>query len=213
MLSGSCPSWRVLFALELKGLAYEAKVLDRSKGENRAADILAMNPRGKVPILRDGDVTLYESMAIVAYLEAQYPKRPVLGRSPAETGLVWRTWSEVVCYLEPALDRICIPIYMGKAAERVEEVRTAAHNVAAELAPLEERLTRAPWLAGDEPTAADGALVPQIGHALRACSKPIAQELDLALVPFDTRFPAITSWWQRCNALPNFERTTPPHWR
>jgi glutathione S-transferase len=211
--SGSCPSWRVMFTLELKGLAYEAKLLDVSRQEHKSAEMLAMNPRGKVPVMRDGDFTLYESMAIIAYLDAKYPERPVLGRTPEETGTIWRLWSECVCYFEPALDRVVIPIYSGKALEQADLVRAAARDVAAELAPLEARLARTPWLAGDEATAADAAYVPQLGHLHRALAKPVVQELDLDFAPFATRFPAITAWWERVRAVPGFERTYPPHWR
>jgi glutathione S-transferase len=211
--SGSCPSWRVLFTLELKGLPYESRLLEFSKREHKSTDMLAMNPRGKVPVLRDGDFTLYESLAIVSYLEAEYPERPVLGRTPEETGAIWRTWSECVFYVEPAIDRVCIPIYRGTAAETLDAVRTAAHDVAAELAPFEARLARTPWLAGDQPTAADAAFVPQIGHLLRATGKPVAHDLDLEVAPFTARFPAFAAWWDRCRAVPGFERTFPPHWR
>lgn len=213
LASGSCPSWRVMFCLELKGLAYESRLLDFSKREHKSADVLALNPRGKVPILRDGDYTLYESIAIIAYLEAKYPERPLLGRTPEEIGRVWRAVSEVMAYVEPAVDRVCIPIYRGTAVEQLEAVRAAARDVAAELAPLGAQLARTPWLIGAEPTAADAALVPQVGHLLRATGKPIARELDLELGPLTTRFPAIAAWWERCNAVPGFERTYPPHWR
>lgn len=211
--SGSCPSWRVLFTLELKGLAYESKVLDISKREHRSADMLAINPRGRVPVMRDGDHTLFESMAIIAYLERRYPERPVLGRTPEQTGLVWRMFSECVSYLEPAVDRMCIPIYRGTAPEQADAVRAAARDVAAELAPFEARLARTPWLAGDEPTAADGAFVPQIGHLQRAAGKEIARDLELEVAPFAAKLPAFAAWWDRCRALPGFERTVPPHWR
>jgi glutathione S-transferase len=209
---GSCPSWRVLLTLEHKQLAYESRVLEMSKREHKSAAHLALNPRGKVPVLRDGDHSLYESIAIIAYLEAKYPDRPVLGRTPEETGIVWRNVSEVMAYLEPALDRVCLPIYRGTAAEHVDAVRAAAHDVANELAPFETRLASQAWLVGDGPTAADFALVPQIGHLQRAMEKPIAQDLDLELAPVDSRFPAIAAWWQRVRALPGFDRTYPPHW-
>ena len=211
--SGSCPSWRVLLALEIKALPYESRLLEFSKREHKSAEILALNPRGKVPILHDGDHALYESIAILAYLDAKYPERPVLGRSPAQTGLIWRTISEVMAYVEPALDRVCLPIYRGTAAETADAVRAAASDVARELAPLEARLANQPWLAGDEATAADAALVPQIGHLLRATSKPGVSDLDLEIAPFATRFPALAAWWDRIKALPGFDRTYPPHWR
>lgn len=199
--------------LEHKQLAYESRLLEFSKREHKSAEHLAMNPRGKVPVLRDGDHSLYESIAIIAYLEAKYPERPVLGRTAEDTGLIWRNVSEVMAYLEPALDRVCIPIYRGTAAEHVDAVRTAARDVAEGLAPYESRLAKATWLVGDGPTAADYALVPQVGHLMRAMSKPVAQDLDLELAPVATRFPAISAWWDRIKALPGFDRTYPPHWR
>jgi len=211
--SGSCPSWRVLMTAEHKELAYESRVLEFSKGEHKSAEHRAMNPRGKVPVLRDGDFSLYESMAIIAYLEAKYPARPVLGRSAEETALIWRHVSEVMAYLEPMLDRVCIPIYRGTAAEQVDAVRAAAREVMGELAPLDARLARHAWLVGDGPTAADFALVPQIGHLQRAMNKPVAQDLDLELAPVASRLPAISAWWERIRALPGFERTYPPHWK
>jgi glutathione S-transferase len=211
--SGSCPSWRVLLTVEHKQLAYESRVLDMSKREHKSSTHLAMNPRGKVPVLRDGDHSLYESIAIIAYLEAKYPERPVLGRSAEETGLVWRYISEVMAYVEPALDRVCIPIYRGAAAEQADAVRTAAREVAAELAPFEAQLAKQSWLVGDGPSAADFALVPQVGHLHRAMGKPVALDLDLELAPVATRFPAISAWWERVRGLPNFDRTYPPHWK
>ena len=211
--SGSCPSWRVLLTCEHKRLAYESQLLEFSRREHKSAEHLAMNPRGKVPVLRDGDHALYESIAIIAYLEAKYPERPVLGRTPAETGLVWRHMSEVMAYLEPALDRVCIPIYRGTAGEQIDAVRSAARDVAGELARFESRLAGADWLVGDGPTAADFALVPQVGHLLRATGKPAAQDLDLEIAPVDARFPAITTWWERVRSLPGFDRTYPPHWK
>jgi glutathione S-transferase len=211
--SGSCPSWRVLLTLEHKQLPYESRLLDFSKREHKSAEHLAMNPRGKVPVLRDGDYSLYESIAIISYLESKYPERPVLGRTPTETGLIWRQVSEVMAYVEPALDRVCIPIYRGAAAEQIDAVRSAAHDVAGQLAPFETSLAARTWLVGDEPSAADYALVPQVGHLHRAMSRPIAQDLDLELAPVASRFPAIAAWWDRIRALPGFERTYPPHWK
>lgn len=210
--SGSCPSWRVLMTLEHKQLGYESRLLDFSKREHKSAEHLAMNPRGKVPVLRDGNHSLYESIAIIAYLDAKYPERPVLGRTPEETGLIWRHVSEVMAYLEPALDRVCIPIYRGTAGEQVDAVRSSARDVVRELAPFEARLGARAWLVGDGPSAADFALVPQVGHLHRATSKPIAQDLELELAPVSSRFPAISAWWDRVRTLPGFERTFPPHW-
>ena len=59
--SGSPFAWRVMLTLEVKKLAYESKLLQFSKGENKTPAYLQLNPRGKVPSLKDGDFVLYES--------------------------------------------------------------------------------------------------------------------------------------------------------
>ena len=69
-LGGSVFAWRVQLALEHKGIAHEVK----NRGTPPSEGYLAMNPRGKVPVLRDGDFTLYESTAILEYLDEKYPE-------------------------------------------------------------------------------------------------------------------------------------------
>jgi glutathione S-transferase len=67
--SGSPFSWRVQLVLEEKRLPYEPILLSFAKGEHKTPEHLARSPHGKVPALADGAVTLYESSAIVEYLE------------------------------------------------------------------------------------------------------------------------------------------------
>ena len=71
--SGSPYAWRVQLALEHKALPYERKVLSFSAGDTRKPEFLALNPRHRVPVLVDGDFVLYESNAIVEYLDEAYP--------------------------------------------------------------------------------------------------------------------------------------------
>ena len=52
--SGSPFAWRVMLSLEVKRLSYESKLLEFSKGEHKSAGFLKLNPRGKVPVLKDG---------------------------------------------------------------------------------------------------------------------------------------------------------------
>ena len=92
--SGSPFVWRVMLTLEAKGLQYQSTLLEFSKGEHKSASYLQLNPRGKVPTLKDGDYALYESLAIMAYLERKFPQPPLLGMTPAETGMIWRFISE-----------------------------------------------------------------------------------------------------------------------
>jgi len=63
--SGSPYSWRVLLALEYKRLTYTSHLLQFSKQEHKSPQMLAMNPRGRLPVLRDGDYVCFESLAIL----------------------------------------------------------------------------------------------------------------------------------------------------
>ncbi|KAF9615353.1 hypothetical protein IFM89_023004 [Coptis chinensis] len=73
----SC-AWRVRFALNLKGLAYEYKAVDLYKGEQFSPEFESLNPLHFVPVLVDGDLILSDSFAILLYLEDKYPQRALL---------------------------------------------------------------------------------------------------------------------------------------
>ena len=67
--SGSPFSWRVLLALEYKRLPYVSHLLQFSRQEHKSPQILAMNFRGRVPILKDNGYVAFESLAILFYLD------------------------------------------------------------------------------------------------------------------------------------------------
>src|ERR1041385_6467776 len=64
----------VLWMLEELGQPYDIHLISLSKGENRAPDYLAVNPMGKVPALKHGDVVITEGAAICTYLADAFPK-------------------------------------------------------------------------------------------------------------------------------------------
>ncbi|KAA0596090.1 GST-like protein [Azospirillum lipoferum] len=61
-------SVKVPIALEEMGLSYDLKPINIRQGEQKAADFLALNPNGKVPVLVDGALVLTESAAILVHL-------------------------------------------------------------------------------------------------------------------------------------------------
>lgn len=212
-VSGSPYSWRVLLALEAKRVPYRSRLLEASKGELKSPAYLALNPRGKVPTLKDGDFVLGESLAILQYLEQKYPAPALFGRSAVETGRIWQLVSEYFSYLNGPVDRIVGPLYFGKAAEKADDIRAAAPKAHAELARLEGHVQGSKWLAGEELSAADIAIYPFVKSLLRAASRNEAKPLDLGFLPFDAAYPRLDAWMKRIESLPGYERTVPPHWR
>jgi glutathione S-transferase len=211
--SGSPFAWRVMLTLEVKGIAYESKLLEFSKGEHKAAEYLRLNPRGKVPTLQDGAFVLYESLAIMVYLDRRYAEPPIFGRTPQEAGLIWQSISETESYLLDAANKLVRPIFFSKGLENVDEIQQAANIVRQELTTLDDRLAHSLYLVGNQLSAADISVFPVIQMILRAASKDAARPLNLRLLPLSGTYPRIAGWIQRIEALPNYERTYPPHWR
>jgi glutathione S-transferase len=211
--SGSPYSWRVLLALEYKQLTYESRVLQFSKQEHKSPQMLRMNPRGRVPVLKDGDFVVFESLACLLYLDRKYPEPPIFGRTPEEAGTIMRVICEYQAYAESQLTQIVSAVFFESMDERVEEITRATHVVAGEARTIEGRLSKSDWLVGDHVSAADMVVFPGIMLLLRAMEKREAGELRSRFLPMETTYPAIARWIERMGSLPGYERTYPPHWR
>jgi glutathione S-transferase len=211
--SGSPFAWRVMLTLELKRLPYESKLLEFSKGDHKNPAYLKLNPRGKVPTLKDGDFVVYESIAIMAYLDRKYPEPPIFGNTPEETGLIWRVISECESYLVGEGNKVVRPMFFGKGLDRVDEIQQAAQTIRQELKSIDASLARPSWLVGEKISAADITVFPLVQLLLRAASKDAAKPFIFGLLPLSETYPSIARWVQRIEALPNYQRTYPPHWR
>jgi glutathione S-transferase len=100
--SGSPFAWKVWLTLEHKQVAYELKVLSFDRGDTKSPEFLAVNPRGQVPAIVDNGYALWESQAIVEYLEEQYPQRPLLPSDPRGRATVRRLMHEADNHLSDA---------------------------------------------------------------------------------------------------------------
>jgi glutathione S-transferase len=211
--SGSPFSWRVLLALEYKRLTYESHPLQFSKQEHKSPQMLRMNPRGRVPVLRDGEFVVYESLACLVYLDRKYPEPALFGTSAEEAATIMRVICEYQAYAEQYVTQIVASVLLETLDEDLEKVTKAMHVVTGEARTIEGRLSTSDWLVGEQPSAADLVIYPGIMLLLRALEKREAGELRARFVPMAATYPPIARWMGRMEQLPGYDRTYPPHWR
>ncbi|HEV7714487.1 MAG TPA: glutathione S-transferase family protein [Steroidobacteraceae bacterium] len=214
--SGSPFSWRVLLALELKRLQYANHLLQFSKQEQKSPQMLSLNFRGRVPVLKDGDYVVFESLAVLFYLDRKYPSPvPLFGRSPEEAGVIMRVICEFQAYAEVHVMKMVSAFLMRTPGQvvRQEDLAESMHVVASEARSIEARLSKSEWVVGESVSAADIVIFPSLQILLRALAKPEARDLSSRFLPLDVNYPALSRWVARVEALPGYEKTYPPHWR
>ena len=145
--------------LEEVGEPYDIHLLNLSKGENRSADYLAINPMAKVPALRHGDVVITEAAAICTYLADEFPRAKLnvpIGEPRRGIYLKW-------LFFGPS----CIePAVLDRAFPRKEEARRAALGYGdfdTVMDVVAEAVAGGAYIMGEQFTAADVV----IGSGLR----------------------------------------------
>ena len=216
--SGSPYSWRVMLALEHKRLAYDSHLLQLAFQEHKSPYMLAMNPRGRLPVLKHDDYVVFESVAILYYLDRKYPEPPMFGRTPEEAAVIVRVIEEFQAYTEPHIQAICRTL-LGSTNPEAEPaldrdaLTDAMHVVAREARTIEMRVSRFDWIVGDDYSAIDMVIFPWIQLLRRTLARPGAEDLARRFLPIEANYPALGRWLARIEALPGYDRTFPPHWR
>lgn len=204
--SGSPYAWRVWLTLEHKQLPYDLKTVSFSAGDLTRPDFLKLNPRHKVPVIVDNGFSLFESAAIVDYLEEAYPQHPILPRDVHARAIARRLIREADQYLSFALEELVDQILF--TAEDQRDPARIEHGRDAFIAELDrfEDLLSGTWFAG-EVGAVDYTVYPLIALALRIERRMPELGIERAVGP------KLDAWRGRVEALPYFAKTYPPHWK
>ncbi len=100
----SLATFRVRIALNLKGLSYDSVYIDLDAGQQRAAEFKAVNPQMVIPALVDGDgPVLFQSLAIMEYLDETHPQPPLLPSDPRARARVRGLAQIIACDSHPLL--------------------------------------------------------------------------------------------------------------
>jgi maleylacetoacetate isomerase len=176
-------SFRVRIALNLKGIAREDSFLHLEKGDQFADAYRAINPQMVVPTLIDGDVKLFQSLAILEYLDEAYPEPPLLPADPQA-----RAWVRGLALINVADSH---PLIVPRVRHYLTDVLKVSDDQR-----LAEHPASGQFCHGDGPTIADICLVTQVTPAMT---------FNLLLDPY----PRVMRVYDTCMAVPAFADAHP----
>jgi glutathione S-transferase len=184
---------RCYWCLEEIGLKYEAVSIDLRHEENKSPEFLKLNPNGKVPVLVDGDLTLWESMAINFYLGDQY-KQDLIGSLVKDRAYIrqWSYWT--VAELQPSIIDILIQMkFVPEAKRDIKLIEDAKNSTLPKIKILDDALSKNNFLVANRFTLAD----------LNAYSVvDIAKNLGIEL----TSFKNLMKWSEKISNRPSYQK-------
>lgn len=197
----SSAAYRVRIALALKGLSFDYVSIHLAKGEQYSPEFAAINPQSLVPVLELEGERLYQSLAIIEYLDEIHPAPPLLPKSPLERARVRSLALITACEIHPLNNPRVLNYLTGKFAISEEQKLDWYHHwVKTGFTALEQRLATnahtGRYCHGDTPGFADCVLVPQVANARRF-------KADLGA------FPTILRINDECLNLEAFQRAAP----
>lgn len=181
---------KVIWTLGELELPFEHIVVGGLAKGTDAPDYRAMNPNGLVPTIRDGDLVLWESNAIVRYLSAEYGSGPLFPLEARDRAIVdqWADWTATT--FQPSWSAVfAARVRTPLDSQNPDAITKAIANAERQFEILDRRLADVPFLAGDELTYAD--LIAGIG-LYRWTTMDIPRRT----------FANVTAWHQRLRERP-----------
>jgi glutathione S-transferase len=180
---GEGRGFRVVWLLEEMGLPYRLRPVDLLAGVENDAEYLAINPAGFIPAIRDGDVTMVESIAIMEYLLARYGPTPLAPDPDDPTFPAYQQFLHLgEAGLAASIYFVVVSRNLAPEAERQNwGARKALDVFKSRLGLVTRQLMRSPYLAGDAFTAADISVTYALDLAQRS-GAAVLGELEQAYV-------------------------------
>jgi len=196
----SSASFRVRIALALKGLPYDYVPVHLAKGQQLQEDFVAVNADALVPVLEVDGLRLTQSMAIMEFLDEQFPQTPLMPQEAAGKARVRALSQSIACEIHP-LNNLRVLKYLTGPLKLDEDSKNTwyHHWVRSGLEAFEKQLhhpATGRFCHGDHVSMADCVLVPQIFNAKRF--KVDLSGLDRTMQIFEA-----------CMALPAFQAAQP----
>lgn len=202
---GSIYSWRVHLYLEHRKIPYELFPINISKGENKTPEFLKLNPRGRVPVLVDGNTIIYESLAIIHYLEYKFrnvSSLPKVFPENLENYAKVLTRAYDISENLPIREFFCPLVHDKPESWNISEMGTAWDKIFIELQRYNSWLETTKFIATDEFSFADCVLIPFLGVMIH-------NGADFK----GMRLLNLNDYYHRISEMETFKNTFPPHYK
>jgi glutathione S-transferase len=188
-----CPfCQKVRVVLAEKDLEFERVLVDLRKNEQKAPEFLKLNPYGKVPVLVDDDVVVYDSTIINEYLDEEYPNPLLMPEDSAGRARVRLLEDFCDNSFTPPAGAVLTEIHKPEAERDAERMKKYQGEVSRVLSRLEAALEGKQYLV-NEFTLADVAFVPRV---------LILSQLGVEL---DARLHNVAAWIARLRERPSVQ--------
>lgn len=201
--AGSPPCWRVMIALEEKNLqGYNQKRLFFEKMEHKSPEVMAMNPRGQLPVFKHGDKILNESYAIIMYLEDQFKEQgnKLIPECAAEIAMMHQRMMEGLTLNQKLGDVLYYHWKVPEGERHDSAIKRNKEALTAELKMWEGYLAGGCCLAGKSFSLADVAMFPLFAYAFHYCNQ------------WRERYPNLAAYHDRLKDRPSIKASWPPAW-
>lgn len=193
---------KLLTVLHEKEAPFDLTVVNLFTGEQKGPEHLARQPFGQVPALEDDGLQMFESRAIMRYLDRRLPGPSLTPTDPRENARMDQWMSVEQSYFTPGAMPIIKQLYLNKMAGLEPDMDIVAKckvDTEKALDVAERELATRPYFAGNAFTLADISWMPYVEYLFPS-----------GMADLVTSRPAVSAWWERVRARPSWKKVTAP---
>lgn len=193
---------KVIMTLHEKNQPFELTLVDLRKGEHKHPAHLQRHPYGVIPVLEDDGFRIYESRAIIRYLDAKYPNNKLTPKDVHNYGRMEQWISVEQSYFSGPAIQLIKQLLWGKAlgiAKDENIITEAKLKIQYAFDEVEKVLAKQLYLAGDIFSLADISWMPYIDYLFPS-----------GLGNFIEERPFLNNWWQNISQRPTWQKIVNP---